>query len=137
MDPEAYNKALIESLHEKVNTLALMVRSVQLELEGLKGGAGRGGAGGAAAQPRSTADAIADASARADVFATRTPTGDAAAAGIKPLHPAVLGVAAGADGGAAGAAKAGAGGGGSQKLTNVLFFFLIYFAFQWLGGQKD
>lgn len=149
VDPEAYNKALIESLHEKVNQLALMVRTVHLEIEGLKasggvargGGGGGGGGAGAQAQAR-IAEAAADA-ALSGVFAAKTP-GAAAEGGnsaaIKPLHPSLTGAQPGAADSAQAAGAAGqpaAAKSGPQKLTNVIYFFAIYFAFQWLVGRSD
>lgn len=138
VDPEAYNKVLIESLHDKVNQLALMVRTVQLELEGLKasGGVARGGGGAAGARARA-ADAGADAPL-SDLFATKAPSADGEAA-VKPLHPSLTGAQPGAAdaGAAAGGAQQAAQRGGSQKLTNVVYFFAIYFAFQWLVGRSD
>mmetsp|Transcript_8569 Transcript_8569/g.29255 ORF Transcript_8569/g.29255 Transcript_8569/m.29255 type:complete len:317 (-) Transcript_8569:282-1232(-) len=53
VDPEAYNRLLVEKLHEKVNQLALMVKDVKLELEkgGPKGEGRRGAAPGKAEAP--------------------------------------------------------------------------------------
>jgi len=139
VDPEAFNKALIESLHEKVNQVAVMVRTVHLELEGIKagGGARSGGAGGAISAGTLASKA---AEAHAELAATEVfgkPSADGAAAATRSLHPAVTGGQPPAQAGAAPGQAAAAAKGGPQKLQNVIFFFMIYFAFQWIAGRTD
>mmetsp|Transcript_28388 Transcript_28388/g.76489 ORF Transcript_28388/g.76489 Transcript_28388/m.76489 type:complete len:386 (+) Transcript_28388:56-1213(+) len=145
VDPEVYNKALIESLHEKVNQLAVMVRTCQLELEGLRASGGAKGGGGstsAAVAAAGTSSKAAEAHAelaQTDIFGSPQVRTDGQAA-TRALHPAVTGAAPGGQAQASAAGQAGgqpAPKGGPQKLTNVIYFFAIYFAFQWLVGRSD
>ncbi|KAJ1639700.1 hypothetical protein T492DRAFT_935366 [Pavlovales sp. CCMP2436] len=135
VDPEAYNKALIESLHEKVNQLALMVRTVHLEVEGIKL-AGGARAGGGAPAVKSASAAVGGDASPGGIFASKGPSADGEGA-VRPLHPSVMGAQPGD------AAQAGAAAGqpapksGGQKLTNVIYFFAIYFAFQYFVGHAD
>ena len=126
-DIEAHNFVVLQHLHAKTDRLMLMIRQMQLET-----------AGGTPAK--------ADEAAGLALPTAADPSGDpwglppaALQEQYRPLHPAMVGESPAPKGpnkaGQAAKGGGGGGGGGGRGLGSLVWFFGVYFFFQWLLGR--
>jgi len=121
-DIEAHNFVVLQHLHAKTDRLMLMIRQMQLDATG-----------GATGKP--------DDPAGLTLPSAADPSGDpwglpatALQEQYRPLHPAMVGESPAPKGPKAQAQTA-KGGGGGRGLGSLVWFFGVYFFFQWLLGR--
>ena len=122
-DIDTYNALVLQRLHAKTDLLMLMIRDMQAQVRGQARGGGAGSTGSAGAP-------------LAEGELPWPPNADQLAEAFKPLHPAMAGQAAGAARGARKGAAPPAKPGG-RGLSSLVWFFGVYFFFQWLLGRSE
>jgi len=125
-DIEAHNFVVLQHLHAKTDRLMLMIRQMQLET-----------AGGTAAKPDDASGLALPSAADSQGDPWGLPA-TALQEQYRPLHPAMVGESPAPKGtkpqGQA-AKGGGGGGGGGRGLGSLVWFFGVYFFFQWLLGR--
>ncbi len=133
-DIDTYNAHVLQRLHAKTDMLLLMIRDTYLAVTSPKPGGGSGGSGSVPAVADATAPPAAD-------VAPWSADDETLQAAFRPLHPAMAGKsaeAAAADAKEREALRKAASKKG-RGLSGLVWFFGVYFFFQWLlnrgGGQ--
>ena len=122
-DIEAHNFVVLQHLHAKTDRLMLMIKQLQIET-----------AGGSTVK--------ADDAASLALPNAADPSGDpwglpasALQEQYRPLHPAMVGESPAAKGAKAPGQAVKGGGKGERGISSLIWFFGVYFFFQWLLGR--